>query len=91
MQHIKSIHLIITGHVQGVWYRASAKTKADDLGIVGYAKNRTDGSVEILAQGEEAALQQFEAWCWEGSSGADVENVEKEKAKMQTFDGFAVR
>ncbi len=74
---MKAIHLTITGRVQGVFFRATTKDKADSLGILGWVKNCADGSVEIVAQGEEDALKEFVAWCHEGPGAAEVENVEE--------------
>lgn len=70
------LHLRITGRVQGVSFRWYAKQQADKLGIADYAENLPDGSVEILAEGTDAALAQFTAWCKRGPPHAEVEHVE---------------
>jgi acylphosphatase len=77
---VNAIHLHITGRVQGVFFRASAKEKADTLGITGWVKNCDDGSVEIVAEGEEKALKKFEEWCHKGPTGAEVTHVERVKS-----------
>lgn len=80
---MKAIHLKITGRVQGVFFRSSTKEKADALGITGWVKNCDDGSVEVLAQGEEEELNEFERWCEKGPPTADVECTQKEQSTFQ--------
>jgi acylphosphatase len=72
---MKEIAATVTGRVQGVFYRATAQQHAQQLGIVGYAKNQHDGSVQVVAQGSEEQLQAFIDTLWEGSQAAQVENV----------------
>lgn len=62
--------------MQGVFYRATAAGRARELGIHGYAKNLADGRVEVLACGEEAAVQTFVTWLWTGSSASKVTSVD---------------
>ncbi|MBD3311595.1 MAG: acylphosphatase [Candidatus Magasanikbacteria bacterium] len=69
--------LKIYGKVQGVFFRDSAKQMADELGIVGYAKNLSDGTVEIEAEGEKEGLKRMVNWCKLGSRLAKVERVEE--------------
>ena len=64
------------GRVQGVFYRATAARRAQDLGVSGYARNLADGRVEVLACGEEAAVFAFVNWLWIGSSASRVTAVE---------------
>jgi acylphosphatase len=66
----------IRGRVQGVYYRGSAQARARELGVVGYARNLADGSVEVLACGEAAALGRFLDWLWIGPVSAVVASVE---------------
>ncbi|MBT0962015.1 acylphosphatase [Denitromonas iodatirespirans] len=75
-------HLIITGTVQGVWYRASAAEAANRLGVCGWVRNGTDGSVEALAIGTELALESFVAWCHEGPPQARVARVKVSEAEL---------
>ncbi len=65
----------VRGRVQGVYYRASAQQRARLAGIVGFARNLPDGSVEVLAYGEQAAVEQFIGWLWQGPSAAKVTDV----------------
>ena len=89
---MKTYYIIVSGDVQGVFFRASAKEKADELGIVGYAKNLPDGDVEIVAQGREEALEHLISWCNHGPESATVENVEAEEMKNDTlYDAFSVK
>ena len=67
---------IVSGRVQGVFYRKSAQQRARELGVTGHARNRVDGSVEVLAVGEAAAVEAFVAWLWQGSSTSHVTAVE---------------
>lgn len=73
---MRTCRIIVTGKVQGVYYRQSARDKALRLGITGFVMNRADGSVEIEAQGDEALLRQLEEWCRRGPVLAKVEAVE---------------
>jgi len=87
---IKCRKISIHGKVQGVWFRASTKGKADELGLTGIVKNEKDGSVYVEACGAEAALNDFEQWCWEGSELAKVEEVMVEDIGKKGFFGFEV-
>ncbi len=71
------IHLLIFGKVQGVWYRASARDKALELGLAGWVRNRPDGSVEIVAQGGTEALHALKDWCMEGPPLARVSKIDE--------------
>ena len=64
---------LVSGRVQGVFYRASTKDRARELGVAGYAKNLPDGRVEVLACGEEEAVQELIEWLWQGPPTAKVE------------------
>jgi acylphosphatase len=66
----------VSGRVQGVYYRGSAAERARELGVRGYARNLPDGRVEVLACGEESAVQAFLEWLWIGSSASRVTGVE---------------
>lgn len=84
-----SIRIRIHGRVQGVRYRAWAIEKATALGLDGWVRNRTDGTVEALAVGEDTALAQLVAACHEGPVFAKVTKVETEPAQGITpRDGF---
>lgn len=75
MGNIK-IQIFVTGKVQGVGYRLYIATKAQNLGITGWIKNNSDGSVEGVFEGEEDLLKKIIEWCKEGPPFAQVDNVE---------------
>ena len=85
-----TIHLIIRGKVQGVFYRATAKKVADNMGITGNVQNTDGGDVEIWASGLEDQLKKFISWCREGSSGARVEEVKTEWVEERDYPEFKV-
>jgi acylphosphatase len=70
----------VSGRVQGVFYRATCVRKAESLGLAGFARNLSDGRVEVLACGDEAAVNEFVAWLWEGSPASKVTDVATEHA-----------
>lgn len=73
---------LIDGRVQGVFYRATAARRARELAISGYARNLPDGRVEVLACGDEMAVQAFVKWLWMGSSASKVTSVEVRDAAL---------
>lgn len=72
----KRIHLVVRGRVQGVLFRQSSVREAKRLGLTGWVKNRADGAVEILAEGEEDQVKDFLAWAQHGPSTARVDKVD---------------
>lgn len=66
---------LVSGRVQGVYYRASAQQRARAAGIAGHARNLEDGRVEVLAYGEERLVLEFIDWLWIGPSAAKVTHV----------------
>lgn len=85
-----AIHLIIKGKVQGVFFRVSAKKKADLFGVTGWVQNTKEGDVEIVAQGTEQQIKQFVEWCKQGPSRARVENVLTADAEEQPLKEFKI-
>jgi acylphosphatase len=81
----------ITGRVQGVFYRASARAEADRLGLRGFVRNEDDGSVYAEAEGDRAKLDAFVSWCRQGPPHALVEAVRATPAEVKGFQGFHVR
>ena len=86
----KTIHLLIKGRVQGVFYRASAKEKALNAGLTGWVRNTKSGDVEILATGTESDLNQFINWCRIGPSKASVEEVTVTDNPFISFETFEI-
>jgi acylphosphatase len=73
---LKQVHLYVRGRVTGVYFRASAQREARRLGLTGWVRNRPDGSVEILAEGEEDAIKDLIGWSYKGPGAARVDNVD---------------
>jgi acylphosphatase len=75
---------LVSGRVQGVFYRATAAQRARELGIMGYARNLPDGRVEVLACGEPDVVHEFVEWLWTGSSASKVTSVEVSEASIDS-------
>ncbi|WP_286757776.1 acylphosphatase [Ralstonia sp. RL] len=86
-------HLVITGLVQGVGYRASFEAQARALRLCGWVRNRRDGSVEALVRGDNAALEKIIAWSRRGPAAAVVNDVNVSEADDASLpdDRFDVR
>lgn len=86
---MKTIKLVIQGYVQGVNFRSTARKKAKSFGILGFIKNKQDGSVYIEAEGSDANIQKFIDWCHVGPEFAKVNMIEceylKEKRNYHDF------
>ena len=87
---MKTIQLTIKGKVQGVFYRATAKDVADQLGVKGWIKNLPDNNVEIRATSSEELLQKLIDWCKQGPPKARVEDVIVEELGLEEFSGFRI-
>ena len=83
------VHLLISGRVQGVYYRRDSRIEALRLGLNGWVRNLPDSKVEIIAEGEEKKIEEFIRWCYEGPSRAIVREVkvirERSKEEFETF------
>ena len=89
---MKRVRAIVSGRVQGVWYRAYTAEKARQLGVSGYVRNLADGTVEIAAVGDAGAVDAPLGWAHEGSPMAQVADVASEPlASEESFEGFEVR
>lgn len=80
---------IVSGRVQGVFFRASTRAEAVRLGLTGYAKNLPDGSVEVLACGEDSALEALQRWLRIGPPVARVESVRRFPVEASAPGGFS--
>ena len=85
------VHVVVTGLVQGVWFRDSCQREARALGIGGWVRNRMDGSVEAEFEGPAAAVERMVAWCREGPPRARVDDVTVETTTPTGDTRFAVR
>ena len=80
---------LIGGRVQGVFYRATAARRAQELGLRGHARNLADGRVEVLACGDEETVGAFVKWLWIGSSACKVSSVEVTDAAVDALEARA--
>ena len=84
-------HLIIKGKVQGVFFRATTKDVADEIGVTGWVKNTEEGHVEIMANGSEDQLKEFIEWCKIGPRKAVVTDVMiTNKERGENFESFEI-
>jgi len=86
---MKRIQIIISGRVQGVWFRHNTNIAGNKLGLKGFVRNLPDGNVEVIAEGNEEKIQQMINFCKTGPEGSYVEDVkikyEKPKSEFKTF------
>ncbi|KLT65041.1 acylphosphatase [Pedobacter sp. BMA] len=87
---MKHINIKVTGKVQGVFFRASTKAVADQMGIKGFVKNEKDGSVYIEAEAEPFILDAFIDWCKEGPEKSVVDGVEINDDELKGYRNFEV-
>jgi acylphosphatase len=86
-----SYELHISGTVQGVYYRASTKARAEELGLTGFVENLPDGRVHAIIQGAEENCQALIEWCKEGPPRARVSGVEVTSVAEQSFNSFQIQ
>lgn len=84
-------HLMIHGRVQGVWYRAWTVETARSLGLTGWVRNRTDGSVEAVVEGDESVITQFLALAHVGPTAAKVARIDATDTDVRAFATFEKR
>jgi acylphosphatase len=87
---MKRLRIIVTGKVQGVYYRANTEKTARQLGLAGFVRNERDGNVYIEAQGQQEILEQFVEWCKRGPDRAVVENVNVTEIPISTATTFLI-
>lgn len=83
--------LVVSGRVQGVFFRDSTRAKAEAEGVSGWVANRSDGSVEVVLEGPPAAVEEVAAYSRRGPERARVEHVEEREEPPEGLDGFAIR
>lgn len=85
------VHLKISGQVQGVCFRHYCREQAEQIGVKGVVRNKDDGSVEVIAEGEEGVIKNFITWCRRGPPLAVVEACEeKQEPPTGEFDSFTI-
>ena len=84
-------HVIITGRVQGVFFRAETQREAHRLGVLGWVRNRPEGTVEAVFEGDELLVKQAIEWCRQGSAMASVKDVQVQWQDVTgEFDEFSI-
>ena len=85
-------HVVISGRVQGVYFRQSAFQKAVELGLKGWVRNLSNKKVEAIFEGEENLVEKMIEWCKEGPSLARVTHVEIDKQPcLDSFNDFSIK
>ena len=85
------VRVVVSGRVQGVWFRESCRREADERGVAGWARNRADGTVEAVFEGHESPVAQVVAWCRLGPPRAVVTGVDVVEEAPEGAKGFRVR
>ena len=88
---MKRYVITVTGKVQGVFFRDTARQVATELGLTGFARNEADGSVYIEVEGDETGLREFLKWCHEGPELATVTEVEHDTQETVGLRGFEIQ
>ncbi|HEY2484020.1 MAG TPA: acylphosphatase [Candidatus Binataceae bacterium] len=90
--HLRQLRMIVSGRVQGVGFRYTARDEAQDLGLKGWVRNRPSGEVEIVAEGREDVLKMLAAWAHLGPPAAHVSRVHEEWSEYSgQFADFRIR
>jgi acylphosphatase len=84
-------HVVVTGHVQGVFFRESTRREAERRGVGGWVRNRSDGAVEAVFEGSVEDVRALVEFCARGPRGADVREVEASDEEVEGLSGFEVR
>lgn len=87
---MKALRLLISGRVQGVYYRKSTQLQARELGLAGWVRNLPDGRVEVHCEGPDQAVDELVAWCYQGPPDALVRSVEQHPTLFQAYSTFEV-
>ena len=83
--------VVVHGHVQGVFFRDSTEEQARSRGVAGWVRNRPDGSVEAVFEGDPDAVESMVRFCRSGPSSADVDDVDDSEESPEHLSGFEVR
>ena len=88
----KRVILKIFGRVQGIFFRDSTRRKARKLGLTGWVSNESDGTVKVMAQGEEEKLEALIKWCYNGPMLARVDKIDIEwQEATGQFEKFEIK
>ena len=87
---MKAIQITISGRVQGVFFRASTKAVADQMGMKGFVKNQKDGTVLIHAEGDPLFMDDFIDWCKLGPDDARVDDAKIEDVEVKNYRNFEI-
>jgi len=87
---MKRVHVKIYGRVQGVWFRANTKEKAEEVGVGGWVRNMPDGSVEAVFEGEDEKVEKMIEWCRHGPPLARVDRVEVRYEDLKGEKNFRI-
>ncbi|MGM0629165.1 MAG: acylphosphatase [Patescibacteria group bacterium] len=87
---IKRINALVSGKVQGVFFRAYTQKKAQEKGISGWVRNLKDGRVEVVAEGAERSIERFIEFLWEGSPSSRVDDVSVKWQEPEGKSGFYI-
>ncbi|MEK6891720.1 MAG: acylphosphatase [Nanoarchaeota archaeon] len=88
---MKCIHLIVSGKVQGVFFRDSTRRKAQELGLNGYARNLSDGNVEVVAEGSEEKINKLINFIKNNPGHSKVKEVKINHKELENFSGFEIK
>jgi acylphosphatase len=88
---VMRVRVQVRGRVQGVFFRAEARARAESLGVAGWIRNLPDGRVEAVYEGEDEQVESMVEWCRRGPAGAEVEAVDVEREEPVGETGFRVR
>jgi acylphosphatase len=91
MSDVARSHVIVHGHVQGVFFRDSCRREAEARGVAGWITNRPDGAVEAVFEGDAADVATLVDFCWHGPRGADVRSVDESSEEPEGLSGFRIR
>jgi len=88
---MKCVHLIVSGRVQGVFFRANVRNKALQLGLKGYTKNLENGDVDVVAEGYEEKIKELVDFIKKGPGIASVTGVQAKHKEPENFKSFEIR
>jgi acylphosphatase len=87
---MRTISILVSGKVQGVFYRQSTREKAREIGVTGEVRNLPNGNVQIIATGSEQALDALVSWCKLGPERAIVDQVQTSDLELKNFSDFKI-